>query len=230
MKPYPHLLKEGDIPNYLMDPILQDNFELIEEKLTTRIRKEHKERNFFPTFEHLKRVYEHHCVEYNCQPINLEQYYSKHTLHFKGIYFPDNQIKAMCSVIPLIWNVRHIKFEKNNLSDEMAAPIMIAAFMNPGVQKLSFINNFLRATAANTFMALAAANPSKIYELDLKFSVQVGDHCDSFTFDLYKQMNLNTICLQGNPLSMATCKNLGHFLINSQLLKNLDISLCNIKL
>jgi len=29
---------------------------------------------------------------------------------------------------------------------------------------------------------------------------------------------------------MATCKNLGHFLINSQLLKNLNVAMCQIKL
>ena len=61
LRPYPHLLKEGEVPFHILAPELKEDFANIEEGLTERIRKEFIEKKFLPTLEHVKRVYEHHC-------------------------------------------------------------------------------------------------------------------------------------------------------------------------
>jgi len=57
------------------------------------------------------------------------------------------------------------------MTDEMIAVIVIAAFMNPDIKKISIVGNFIGGTTGNTFLELAQANPFKIHELDLRGSV-----------------------------------------------------------
>jgi Leucine-rich repeat (LRR) protein len=48
------------------------------------------------------------------------------------------------------------------------------------------------------------------------------------TKDLSKYINLQTLDVSFNPMSMPFCKNIGAVLTNSQILRKLDISGCKI--
>jgi hypothetical protein len=61
----------------------------------------------------------------------------------------------MCCTIPLVAGLKHLKFENNKLQDDMVPPILMAAFMNPDIKTISFIGNYLRGSAANTYRELS---------------------------------------------------------------------------
>jgi len=63
-------------------------------------------------------------------------------------------MKALCCTIPLMQGLKHVCFENNNISDFSAAAIMIACYMNPTFNAITFKMNYLRATFANTFYDL----------------------------------------------------------------------------
>jgi hypothetical protein len=50
---YPHMLKDGDIPNFLLAENLNEDLKKIETKVMPRLKKEFKEKVMFPSLEHV---------------------------------------------------------------------------------------------------------------------------------------------------------------------------------
>ena len=106
-----------------------------------------------------------------------------------------NQIKALCCTIPIINGINEIKFENNGLMDDMVPVILMAAYMHPHIHTISFNNNYLRSTAANTWAKLAQTFPFKIQHVNLVSAMQLGDHADNWTYNIEKIEGLHTMNL-----------------------------------
>ena len=50
---YPHMLKDGEVPTYLLAEHLGDDLENIEKKVVPKIKREFKDKIMFPTLEHV---------------------------------------------------------------------------------------------------------------------------------------------------------------------------------
>lgn len=145
------MLKDGDIPVYLLAEHLNEELLEIKPKIHPKIKKEFKEKLLFPTLEHVQLAYEHYCQEFYATPLVLEDYYKKGVFTIKNAELADNQIKALCCTIPIVQGLKHLKFQNNKLQDEMAPPLLMAAFMNPDLKILTFHSNYLRGSAGNTY-------------------------------------------------------------------------------
>lgn len=66
---YPHMLKDGDIPVFLLNEALDDDMSKIPTHVTPKIKKEFKEKVLFPTLEHVQLAYEHYCQEFYAPPL-----------------------------------------------------------------------------------------------------------------------------------------------------------------
>ena len=77
----------------------------------------------------------------------------------------------------------------------MVPPILFACYMNPDVCSISFHNNFLRGSAANTYYELSTAYPTRISEFSLQNSIHVNDHAENWTLDMELQQNLQIVNL-----------------------------------
>ena len=91
--------------------------------------------------------------------------------------------------------LKNVKFESNNLNDEMVPPILFACYMNPDVTAISFHNNFLRGSAAATYYELSKVYPEKLREFSLQNSIHVNDHAEMWTLDMELQLNLQQVNL-----------------------------------
>lgn len=145
-------------------------------------------------------AYEFYCQEFFCQPNDIKVYVKKDVFVIKNTGLAGNQIKALCCTIPIINGITEIKLENNGLVDEMVPPILLAAYMHPTIHTISFNQNYLRASAANTFAELARVFPLKITEINLVAAMQLGDHADNWTNNLEKIEGLQSLNLQGIPI------------------------------
>jgi hypothetical protein len=117
-------------------------------------------------------------------------YVKKNVLLIKNTGLAANQLKAIACTIPIISGLKEVKFENNGLMDDLMPVILMAVYMHPEISILSFNNNFLRQSSANTYAQLAMAYPTKITEINLMNAMQVGDHADSWTFRMEKMVSL----------------------------------------
>ena len=108
--------------------------------------------------------------------------------------------------------------------------ILFAAFMNPNVHKLTFVNNYLRSSFSATYFELHNRSPKKIHLLNIQNSVAVPDHMDLITYKNQEYLKLKELNFSGCPLSAPSCKNIGQFLIYSGVLEVLNISSCKLQL
>lgn len=86
----------------------------------------------------------------------------------------------------------------------------------------------MRSTFVQTYQFLMQKFPSKLVEVAIINSISVSDHLDYITFDNHLFKKLKILNLSNNVLSPASCRNIGAYLINSEILKNLDISGCKL--
>lgn len=180
MKGYPNQLEYGEFPIYLFTPKMDGKIENLNKVVVDPIRREFKDQKYFPTLEHLQLVYEHFCQEFFSQPLVLAEYLKNGVLIMKNMEITDQQLKAICCVIPLMAGLKEVRFEYNNIQDELASALFLACFQNPDLTKISIIGNFLKLTSSNTYETLCKTFPNKIQELNMSGSIQNGDNCDSF--------------------------------------------------
>ena len=194
---------------FLLHESLKEDLNVLKDKIIKPLEKEFKEKKIFPTFEHIQLTYETFCQEFLTQPLQLTNYYSNEinnegVLQFKGTSLPEQQLKAICCIIPLIAGLNEVAFINNHLNDEMVPAVFFACFQNPDLKKITIVNNFLRASSSNTWAVLNDAFPDKIYELNISGSIHVGDHGDNFCRCETKITNLQTLNLSNIAVSLKT--------------------------
>ena len=104
-------------------------------------------------------------------------------------------------------------FDNNNIQDEMLAIIIFAAFMNPDINCISIISNYIRGTAGRSYYEMNRVYPSKIIELTLTNAVPLGDQVEAFLEDL-TESGLQCLNLSNVPLQSRACRLLGHYMVN----------------
>ena len=122
--------------------------------------------------------------------------------------------------------LKEVAFINNHLNDDMAPAIFFACFMNPDLKRITIVNNFMRASASNTWAVLSEAFPDKIYELNISGSIHVGDHGDNFCRCDTKVTNLQTLNISNIAVSLKTTYAIQQILIHGQILKNLNMANC----
>jgi hypothetical protein len=53
LRAYPHMVKEGDVPCYLLHENLNEEISQIQPKIGKRLEEEFKEKKYFPTIKHV---------------------------------------------------------------------------------------------------------------------------------------------------------------------------------
>lgn len=99
---YPHGVQEGDFPAMVLRKDLDENVDLIQEKIWKPLIKEFMVKLWFPTLDHVQLAYEHYCQFFGAQPIQLADYFKKGTLSLRNQMVPINQVKALGCTIPII--------------------------------------------------------------------------------------------------------------------------------
>lgn len=115
------------------------------------------------------------------------------------------------------------------MTDEFGPAILFACFMNPDIKAIKIKNNYMRSSFALTYNFLMSKFPNKISEIEIINSINVQDHMDYITVDSHNYKNLKVLNLSTNVLSPTSCRNIGFYMINSESLKNLDISGCKLQ-
>ena len=149
-------------------------------------------------------------------------------------------MKVILCMIPILPDLRHIRFENNQISDEYGPLILFSAFMHPKVTKLTFIRNYLKSSFTNTLYELMRQFPKRLEMINLTTSIVQSECFDVFTYTeirregnahlgLPQQAKLKELNFSNCPLSNTACKNLGALLIYSSNLKILDISNCKLQ-
>ena len=81
----------------------------------------------------------------------------------------------------------------------MLAVIIFAAFMNPEINCLSIINNFIRGVTARSFFEMNQIYPKKFIEITLTKSCPIGDQAEAFMENL-SESSIQWLNLSNIPL------------------------------
>ena len=179
---YPHKLRAGDVPLFL----LEDQIKKINgyEDIQKRIQEEFDKPHLLPTKDHVQLAYERFCQRFNTAPLTVLQFFHDGVLCYQNYSLDLAQVKAICCTIPLIKGLKHVQFIDNNLSDEMSAIVVMAAYMHPTVDSITISRNSLQKTACRTLRQLQVPCPSKMKRLDLDGSADISHHLESILSDM----------------------------------------------
>jgi len=79
-------------------------------------------------------------------------------------------------------------------------------------------------TSGVTFYHLWNHNKDKFHELNIQGSLLNGELTEYFVnTKLFQSNSLATLCVQNIPISFHSCKNIGHYLINSFVTRDLNL-------
>jgi hypothetical protein len=178
-------------------------------------------------------IFEHYCVSYKAQPIELDQFYAigdnnKQAIVFKNYHLDEATIKALSSTIPYMVYVMEIEFHFNFLNDAMASMILLAIFMNPTIQRLAFVGNIGRAAFKNTLIGLVKAAPTKLKEINFSRSLPQVEVIDQFMRGIHSFKDLCKVNMSGCPLSLNSCRTSSAFMLRQFNLKDLNLAHCKI--
>jgi hypothetical protein len=105
-------------------------------------------------------------------------------LAYDNYILEKNQVKALACIIPVLPDLKRIHFSNNNISDEMGALLMMAAFQNPNLTEIFIEENNLKKCCSNTFRKLLNQCPDKLQKFSLRGSNNLGSHLHQFFADI----------------------------------------------
>lgn len=234
---YPHRVREGDIPVFLLQDQKKkmNSFEDIQKKIQRECDKPY----LLPTKDHVQLVYERFCEAFKAAPLTVLQFYHDGVLSFENYGLEMEQVKAICCTIPAINGLKEIRFVNNNLSDEMNAILIMAAYMSPSLDSITISRNSLQKISCKTMRQLQAICPSKLKGLDLDGCADVSYHLENIISDMGHMQFIQTqtfrpgqalreLCLSNIPLAGSQCRHIGDILTNADNLKQLELQACKI--
>ena len=95
----------------------------------------------------------------------------------------------------------------------MLAVIIFAAFMNPDLNSLTIVSNFIKGTASRSYYEMNRVYPTKFIDLTLTNSIPLGDQAEAFLEDL-TESGLQCLNLSNVPLQSRACRLLGSYMVN----------------
>jgi len=149
---YPHEVRPGDVPVFL----LKDQKKKMAgyPDLWKKLQAEFDQPYLLPTRDHIQLVYEGFCKQFKCNPFTILQYFHDGVMSYQNYVLEMEQLKAICCTIPLLKGLKHIKFSNNQLTDEMTAVLLMAAFMNPCLEAITINSNCLQKNSCRTMRLL----------------------------------------------------------------------------
>ena len=129
----------------------------------------------------------------------MEQFYdfgdpTHPKLSIKNYQLDDQTAKALALIIPYLRDFTDIELYNNQLTDTLAAVIVLAYFVNPSMNRLKMGYNMMSSSFTETFVGMSKLFPSKVIELNLMGCLNSADFTDdiiSGMSNLNKLVNLN---------------------------------------
>lgn len=163
---------------------------------------------------------------FNAKPLSFLQELHDGRLELKGYGLNMAQAKAVACMLPMIRGLETLILFDNGLSDDIAALLTLAAFMNPNLRKLGIegISNKPKQCTCNTLKALVAIFPKKLEGLSFSGVSEFGIHAARTLTELQNpEVTLRELDLSRQTLSPLICAGVGALLINSKELRTLEL-------
>lgn len=212
-----HLLKQRD-PGYVK--IAQDI--ILEQQKEVTLTK-----------EVIQGIYEYYCKECKAAIVNLEQFYdfgdpTHPKLSIKNYQLDDQTAKALALIIPYLRDFTDIELYNNQLTDTVAAVIVLAYFVNPTMNRFKMGYNFMSSSFVQTFVGMSKMFPNKVIELNLMGCLNSPDYVDDIVTGMSVLKKLVNLNLAGCHMTQQNCKKLATLVVRCETMRTLDVSHCKI--
>ena len=106
--------------------------------------------------------------------------------------------------------------------------MLLAAFANPSVKRLTVTYNYMRTSFTKTLQKLIKFMPEKIGYLNFMGSLNYADHVMPVLGVLGNMKLLMSINFAGLPSTQHVCRELAKFIVGSFQIREIDLSHCRI--
>ena len=126
-------------------------------------------------------MFDHYCSLNKAATMPIHQFFddsdpNNSKFSIKNFKLDESTTKSFVCLIPFLVDINELELRNNQITDAVAGSIVLAAFANPSIKRLSITYNYMRISFSRTLRKLIIMQPDKINYVNVMGSFNFADH------------------------------------------------------